>query len=378
VTIDSTARPSADDSSLFPTVTRPHDSVGVVAVSFVPAQLRGGVTPYPQGRAKTDLRDVEGPMTSTAIFVGIDIAKADFVVACCPESRGWTATNDREGIAATVDRLRALAPTLIVVEATGGYETALVAALVAVALPVVVANPRQVRDFAKATGQLAKTDRLDAQLIARFAERVHPEPRPLPDAVLQQLEALITRRRQLLDMITAEGNRLEHAAAPIRREITRHIRWLERRIAAVDRDLDDTIQKSPAWRAKEDLLRTVPGIGPVVSRTLLADLPELGRLNRKQIAALVGVAPLARDSGTLRGKRVVWGGRGPVRAVLYMGALVATRRNPALRAFYRRLLAAGKPKKVALIACMRKLLTILNAMMRTRTMWREIAQPENA
>ena len=204
------------------------------------------------------------------------------------------------------------------------------------------------------------------------------EPRPLPDAVLQQLEALITRRRQLLDMITAEGNRLEHAAAPIRREITRHIRWLERRIAAVDRDLDDTIQKSPAWRAKENLLRTVPGIGPVVSRTLLADLPELGRLNRKQIAALVGVAPLARDSGTLRGKRVVWGGRAPVRAVLYMGALVATRRNPALRAFYRRLLDAGKPKKVALIACMRKLLTILNAMMRTKTMWREIAQPENA
>jgi transposase len=249
--------------------------------------------------------------------------------------------------------------------------------LVAVALPVVVANPRQVRDFAKATGQLAKTDRLDAQLIARFAERVHPEPRPLPDAVMQQLEALITRRRQLLDMITAEGNRLEHAAAPIRREITRHIRWLERRIAAVDRDLDDTIQKSPAWRAKEDLLRTVPGIGPVVSRTLLADLPELGRLNRKQIAALVGVAPLARDSRTLRGKRVVWGGRAPVRAVLHMGALVATRRNPALRAFYRRLLGAGKPKKVALIACMRKLLTILNAMMRTRTMWREIAQPEN-
>jgi transposase len=171
---------------------------------------------------------------------------------------------------------------------------------------------------------------------------------------------------------------LRHAAAPISREITRHIRWLERRIAAVDRDLDDTIQKSPAWRAKDNLLRTVPGIGPVVSRTLLADLPELGRLNRKQIATLVGVALLARDSGTLRGKRVVWGGRAPVRAVLDMGALVATRRDPALRAFYRRLLDAGKPKKVALIACMRKLLTILNAMMRTSTMWREIAQPENA
>src|SRR5450756_68581 len=203
-------------------------------------------------------------------------------------------------------------------------------------------------------------------------------PRPLPDAALQQLEALMTRRRQLLDMLTAEGNRLEHAAAPIRREITRHIRWLERRVAAVDRDLDDTIQKSPVWQAKENLLRTVPGIGPVVSRTLLADLPELGRLNRKNISALVGVAPLARDSGTLRGTRVVWGGRAPVRAVLYMGALVATRRNTVIRAFYLRLVAAGKPKKVALVACMRKLLTILNAMMRTNTQWQQISQPETA
>ena len=317
-------------------------------------------------------------MTSTAICVGIDIAKADFVVACRPAATSWTGTNNPEGIVATVDRRRALAPSLIVLEATGGYDTALVAALAAAALPVVVANPRQVRDFAKATGQLAKTDRLDAQLIALFAERVHPDPRPLPDTVLQQLDALMTRRRQLLDMLTAEGNRLEHAAAPIRREITRQIRWLERRITAVDRDLDDTIQRSPVWRAKEHLLRTAPGVGPVLSRTLLADLPELGRLNRKQIAALVGVAPLACDSGTLRGKRVVWGGRAAVRAVLYMGALVAARRNVIIRAFYRRLVAAGKPKKVALIACMRKLLTILNAMMRTKTTWQQISQPENA
>ena len=242
---------------------------------------------------------------------------------------------------------------------------------------MVVANPRQVRDFAKATGQLAKTDRLDANLLALFAERVQPTPRPLPDAALQALEALITRRRQLLDMVTAERNRLEHASASIRRNITDHLRWLARRVAAVDRDLDDTIQKSPVWRAKEDLLRTVPGIGPVVSRTLLADLPELGQLNRKQIAALVGVAPLARDSGTLRGKRTVWGGRAPVRAVLYMGALVAARRNTVIKAFYLRLIAAGKPKKVALIACMRKLLTILNAMMRTNTTW-QIDRPENA
>jgi transposase len=317
-------------------------------------------------------------MTPTMTFVGIDIAKANFVVACSPDGTSWTAPNDAPGISATVTRVRGLMPTLIVLEATGGYETALVAALAAATLPVVVANPRQVRDFAKATGQLAKTDRLDAQLLALFAERVHPTPRPLPDAVLQQLDALMTRRRQLQDMLTAENNRLEHAAGPIRREISRHIRWLERRVAAADRDLDDTIQKSPVWRAKENLLRTVPGIGPVVSRTLLADLPELGRLNRKQIAALVGVAPLARDSGTLRGKRVVWGGRAPVRAVLYMGALVATRRNTVIRAFYRRLVAAGKPKKVALIACMRKLLTIVNAMMRTNTTWQQISQPETA
>ena len=317
-------------------------------------------------------------MTSIAAFVGIDIAKADFVVACRPDGASWTATNDPKGIAATVGRVRALTPTLIALEATGGYETALVAVLATAALPLVVANPRQVRDFAKATGQLAKTDRLDAQLLALFADRVHSTPRPLPDAVLQQLDALMTRRRQLVDMLTAEGNRLEHAATPIHREIIRHIRWLERRVAAVDRDLDATIQQSPVWRTQENLLRTVPGIGPVVSRTLLADLPELGRLNRKQIAALVGVAPLARDSGTLRGKRVVWGGRAPVRAVLYMGALVAVRHNTVIRAFYGRLVAAGKPKKVALIACMRKLLTILNAMMRTNTTWQQVGQPENA
>lgn len=311
------------------------------------------------------------------IFVGVDVAKAALVVACRPAGGGWTAPNDPEGVAATVARLRTLAPILIVAEATGGYERALVAALATAGLPVVVANPRQVRDFAKATGQLAKTDRLDADILALFAERVRPTPQPLPEPVLQQLDALVTRRRQLLDMLTAERNRLEHAAAPIRRSVGEHIRWLERRIADVDRDLDHTIESSPVWRAKENLLRSVPGVGPVVSRTLLADVPELGRLNRKAIAALVGVAPLARDSGTLRGKRTVWGGRAPVRAALYMGALVATRRNPVLCVFYRRLLEAGKPKKVALVACMRKLLTILNAMLRTNTRWQQ-AGPEIA
>jgi transposase len=259
--------------------------------------LAWGARPRIRKAGPRRIVDREGPMTSTSAFVGIDIAKADCVVACRPDSASWTATNDPEGIAAAVDRMRALAPPLIVLEATGGYETALVAALAAAGLPVGVANPRQVRDFAKATGQLAKTDRVDAQLLARFAERVHPTPRPLPDAALRHLEALMTRRRQLLDMVTAERHRLEPAAAPIRREIPQPLRWLERRVAAVDRGLDDTIQKSPVWRAKEDLLRTAPGVGPVVSRTLLADLPELGQLNRKQIAALKGVAPFARDSG---------------------------------------------------------------------------------
>jgi len=317
-------------------------------------------------------------MTAMRTFVGIDIAKADVVVTSRPEGGTWTATNDPAGIRTTCERLHGLAPTLIVLEATGGYEMALAAALVAEVLPVVVVNPRQVRDFAKAMGQLAKTDRLDAALLALFAERVQPMPRPWSDEARQRLEALITRRRQLLDMLTAERHRLEHAPAPIRRELVRHIRWLERRVIGVDRDLDDTIQKSPVWRAKEDLLRTVPGVGPVVSRTLLADLPELGSLNRRQVAALAGVAPLAWDSGLRRGQRRVWGGRAPLRAVLYMGALVATRRNPVIRAFYRRLIQAGKPKKVALVACMRKLLTILNAMMRTQTTWQQLPHPESA
>jgi transposase len=308
-------------------------------------------------------------MSASGVFVGIDVAKADFVVGCRPTGVTWTASNDSRGIAETVARLAADAPTLVVVEATGGYETALVAALATAGLPLVVANPRQVRDFAKATGQLAKTDRLDAAILALFAERVQPTPRALPDEASQALSALMTRRRQLLDMLVAERNRLEHAQGAVRRSIVQHVRWLERRVTEVDRDLDDTIRRSPVWRAKEDLLRSVPGVGPVVSRTLLASLPELGALTRKQIAALAGVAPLARDSGTLRGKRLVWGGRAPVRAALFMSALVAARRNPVIRAFYQRLLVAGKPKKLALTACMRKLLTILNAIVRTNTPW---------
>jgi transposase len=309
-------------------------------------------------------------MTAPACFVGIDVAKATLDVAVRPAGERWSAPNDEAGIGALVTRLRPLTPALIVLEATGGFETAAVAALAAAGLPVVVANPRQVRDFARATGQLAKTDALDAQVLALFAERVRPELRPLPDAAVQALDALLTRRRQLLEMLVAEQNRLGFAAAAVRRDITQHIHWLQRRLHDVDGDLEQTIRGSPVWRAKEDLLRSVPGVGPVVSRTLLGELPELGTLTHKQIAALVGVAPRACDSGTLRGKRMVWGGRAPVRAALYMGALVATRCNPVIRAFYARLRAAGKPAKVALVACMRKLLTILNAILRTGTPWR--------
>ncbi len=303
------------------------------------------------------------------LSVGIDVAKAELVVALGAEGEMFAVPNDDDGIRAIKDRLLGLSLDFVAMEATGGYETTLAAALAAAGLPVVIVNPRQVRDFAKATGRLAKTDTIDARSIALFAERVRPALRELPDEALRTLNALLTRRRQLIEMLVAERNRLDHASPSVEKSLKQHIRWLEKRLADVDSDLDQTIQQSPAWKAKEDLLRSVPGIGPIVSRTLLADLPELGSLNRKQIAALVGVAPLAKDSGTLRGKRMVWGGRAPVRAALFMGALIAARHNPVIRDFYKRLVATGKPKKVALVACMRKLLTILNAMVRTNTRW---------
>jgi transposase len=309
---------------------------------------------------------------SAPVFVGVDVAKAELVIAIRPSGDRWTVANDEAGIRALLKRLHQHSATLVVLEATGGYERAVVAALAAARVPVVVANPRQVRDFARATGQLAKTDQIDADTLALFAERVRPEPRGLPDEAATAFDALLTRRRQVLEMIVAERNRLEHARPPVRRGITQHIQWLERQLQEVDRDLDDALKASPVWRAKEDLLRSAPGVGPVLSRTLIGELPELGTLPRKQIAALVGVAPLARDSGVRKGKRLVWGGRAPVRAALFMAALVGTRCNPVIQAFYQRLRAAGKPKKVALTACMRKLLTILNAMMRTNTTWHYI------
>jgi len=259
---------------------------------------------------------------------------------------------------------------LAVLEATGGLEVAVVAALAAASVPVVVANPRQVRDFARATGQLAKTDRLDAQILAQFAATVRPIPRPLPEAGTQELAALLTRRRQLIDMLTAEKNRLSSALKSVRKGIQAHITWLERRLAETDHDLSTTIQASPVWREQDDLLQSTPGVGRVLSTTLLASLPELGTLNRKQIAALVGVAPFARESGAWRGKRMIRGGRAPVRVALYMSALVATRYNPVIKAFYRRMRDSGKPAKVALTACMRKLLTILNAILKHHTPWR--------
>jgi transposase len=302
-------------------------------------------------------------------FIGIDVAKAQLEFACRPTGETGTVVNEEDGIRALRERCQALAPTLIVLEATGGYEAAVVAALATAGLPVVVANPRQVRDFAKATGQLAKTDALDAQVLALFAERVRPTPRPLPDEAAQALDALLTRRRQLVEMLTAERNRLLVARPAVRRDLQQHIRFLERRLREADDDLHTAVKASPAWRVKDDLLQSVPGVGRVVSLTLLAELPELGRLSHKESAALVGVAPLNRDSGTLRGKRLVYGGRAPVRAVLYRAALVASKYNPVIRSFYMRLRAAGKPAKVALTACMRKLLTILNAIARDGAPW---------
>lgn len=305
-----------------------------------------------------------------AIFVGVDVSKDTLDVASSTGER-WQTRNDDEPIGTLVARLSQLTPRLIVLEATGGFEAPLASALALAQLPVVVVNPRQVRHFAKATGRLAKTDRIDAALLAAFAEAIKPEVRPVKDAFAEALSAVLTRRRQLIGMLTAERNRLVTAPPVLRKDLKAHIHWLAKRVKDTDAQLTDLMRSSPVWREKEDLLATVKGVGRVTAQTLLADLPELGRLNRKQIAALVGVAPFNHDSGTFRGHRRIWGGRAQVRAVLYMAALSAKRFNPVIRIFYERLVAAGKPKKVALVACMRKLLTILNAMLHTGTPWRQ-------
>ena len=306
--------------------------------------------------------------------VGLDISKAHIDVSVRPTEERWRADQTDAGRGQLVERLLAVAPVLVVVEATGGYEAPIVTALAVAQVPVAVVNPRQVRDFAKALGRLAKTDAIDADVLALFAERVHPEPRPLPDDAHQELVALVTRRRQLLDMLTAERNRLATARRSVRASVQQHVRWLERRIQDTDADLTTTIQQSPLWRAKDDLLQSVPGIGPVTARMLIAQLPELGAPSRREVASLVGVAPLNNDSGQHRGRRTVWGGRAAVRAPLYMATLVATRRNPVIRAFYQRLRAAGKPPLVAIVAAMRKLLTILNAMVKHQQSWQPVAE----
>lgn len=304
-------------------------------------------------------------------FVGIDVSKARLDVAESGGEAGWSVPNDPSGINTLVQRLRTLAPTLVVLEASGGFQMPAVAALELAGLPVAVINPRQARDFAKATGRLAKTDRMDAALLARFGQARRPEPRPLKPAQAQALEAQLNRRHQLLEMLTAERNRLERAPAGIHKALNAHIRWLEKRLKDVDTELGKAVKATPAWRERDELWRSAPGVGPVRSASLLAPLPELGTLNRRQIAALVGVAPFNGDSGTYRGARHIWGGRASLRAVLYRGTLAAIRCNPTIRACYERLRGAGKAFKVAMTACMRKLLTILNAMVRTGTPWQE-------
>ncbi len=307
---------------------------------------------------------------STPLFVGIDVAKARLDVAQRPAGPlPAQVGHDEAGIAGLIVALQQVAPTLIVLEATGGYEAPVATALALAGLPVAVVNPRQVRDFAKATGQLAKTDAIDAALLALFAERVQPTPRPLPDEAHADLAARVARRRQLVEMLTAERLRLGTARRALRRSLREHIAWLERRLLDTDAEISHQIRQSPVWRAKEDLLRSVPGVGPRTTSALLARLPELGHLSHRAIAKLVGVAPLNADSGTHRGRRVIWGGRAPVRASLYMATVVAVRWNPVLKTFYQRLRAAGKPATLALIAAMHKLLTILNAILRDHRPW---------
>lgn len=313
------------------------------------------------------------------VFVGVDVAQAELVVHVLPSEATTTVANDAAGLTSLVTSLQSLAPTRIVLEATGGLEIPLVATLAHAGLPVVVVNPRQVRDFAKATGQLAKTDALDARILARFAAAIQPPVRPVRDADAQRLGALVVRRRQLLEMLGAERQRRHQARdSRLARRIAAHVTWLERALRDVETELRATVRASPVWREHEALLTSVPGIGPVTAQTVLAELPELGQVGPRQIAALVGVAPFAWESGTLRGKRAIRGGRAPVRRVLYMATLVAVRRNPILTAFYQRLRARGRPAKVALVAAMRKLLTILNAMLRDRRGWQPACQEKTA
>jgi len=311
-------------------------------------------------------------MKKVPVHVGVDVSKSSLDIAVHATKQKWSFPNNDIGIGQATSLLAKLKPLLVVLESTGGLEVPFVAALGVARIPVAVVNPRQIRDFAKAVGRLAKTDAIDAEVIAYFAAAVNPAPHPLPEDIAQEFTAIISRRHQLQQMLTAEQNRLHTARKSVAQRIRTHISWLEEELAGIDDDLGRMVRNSPVWRAKDDLLQSVPGIGPITSISLLARLPELGSLDRKQIAALVGLAPFNRDSGTLRGKRTIKGGRTHVRGALYMPTLVATRFNPVISSFYQRLIAAGKPKKVAITACMHKLLIILNAMLKHGTVWNHL------
>lgn len=331
---------------------------------------RGELASARPGRVRKSGRTESRVSAEQPVHVGIDVSKATLDVVIEPTHEHWQVAQDERGIQQLVERLQQVQPERIVLEATGGYELAVLAALGCAELPAVAVNPRQVRDFAKAMGRLAKTDALDAQVLAQFAAVIKPALRPLPDAATRELSGLLARRRQLVEMRTAESNRLRQAVEPVRPDIREHLRWLDKRLQQLDRDLHDRLRASPLWRDKEDLLRSIPGIGPVFSMTLLAEVPEVGSVNHRQLAALVGVAPFNCDSGKWKGTRRIWGGRASVRAVLYMATCSAVRHNPVIRTLYERLVAAGKRKKVALVACMRKLLTICNAIIASGTPWR--------
>jgi transposase len=303
------------------------------------------------------------------IFVGIDVSKSSLDIALRPTGKVWSAVNDPKGIKVLVKRIKKLQPALIVLESTGGLEIPLVSELVNESLPAVVVNPRQVRDFAKATGRLAKTDSIDADVIAYFGEAIRPNPRPIKDQEARELDAVLARRRQIVDMLTMEKNRLKSSTKHILNDLETHIKWLKRRLQNIDDELQKLIKQSDVWRENDRILQSVPGVGPVLSLALLAGMTELGKLNRKEIAALAGLAPFNRDSGRFKGTRAIWGGRAHVRSVLYMSVLSAARYNPVIRDFHQRLLASGKKPKVALTACMRKLLTILNVMVKNQTTW---------
>lgn len=314
----------------------------------------------------------------TAIHVGIDVSKAHLDIDTYPDAAPKRFANDEPGRLAASAQLQTLAPALIVVEATGGLESPLVGLLAAKGLAVAVINPRQARDFAKAIGVLAKTDQVDAFMLARFAQAIKPPVRSLKPEETQALNAVLTRRRQLVEMVTAESNRQSSANAKVAKQIRQHIAWLEKRLDESNVDLDNMIRNSPLWQHKTEIMQSIPGVGRVTATTFLADLPEIGSLSRREISALVGVCPYNRDSGLFRGRRTIWGGRARVRAALYMAAVVASRHNPVIKAFYEKLTNAGKAKKVALVACMRKLLIIINTMLKNDTAWNPKVAASNA